>query len=198
MELSEYKDIWVYIETSEGDAKDVGLELINKGKALATVHNEKLVAVIIGKDVDAAVKAAKIYGADGIIVVDGEEYKDYSTDAYTNVMVSLVNKYKPTAMLIGATNNGRDLASRVACRLETGLTADCTSIEMQEDGILAWTRPAYGGNLMGTILCENSRPQIGTVRPGVFKKARYTNDDRAPLSLTRIFVHQMRKFEPRY
>ncbi|WP_019240299.1 MULTISPECIES: electron transfer flavoprotein subunit alpha/FixB family protein [Bacillus] len=171
MELSEYKNIWVYIETFEGEVKKVALELLNKGKTLATVHNEKLVAIIIGQNVDKTVKTVSRYGADGIIVVEGEEYTHYTTDAYTNVMVTLVNKYKPTAILMGATNNGRDLASRVACRLHTGLTADCTSIEMQEDGILAWTRPAYGGNLMGTIICDKSRPQIGTVRPGVFKKA---------------------------
>jgi electron transfer flavoprotein alpha subunit len=103
--------------------------------------------------------------------VDGEEYEHYSTDAYAIALCALVEKYAPTSMLIGATNNGRDLGPRVSCRLEGGLTADCTALDIDdEDGKVAWTRPAFGGNLMATIKCPNNFPQIGTVRPGVFKK----------------------------
>ncbi|WP_379969277.1 electron transfer flavoprotein subunit alpha/FixB family protein [Ectobacillus sp. sgz5001026] len=170
MDFAEYKNIWVFIETSEGEAKNVGLELLNQGKKLAQINNEKVIAVVIGKDIDSVVKSATAYGADEIIVVEGEEYKDFSTDGFANVMSRLVEKYKPAAILIGATYNGRDLGSRVSTRLETGLTADCTQLDVNEDGTIAWTRPAYGGNLMGTIICS-ARPQIGTVRPGVFKKA---------------------------
>ena len=104
-------------------------------------------------------------------MVEGEEYAHYSTDAYAIAICTLVEKYGPTSMMIGATNNGRDLGPRVSCRLNTGLTADCTALDIDEEsGNVAWTRPAFGGNLMATIMCPNHRPQIGTVRPGVFKK----------------------------
>ena len=166
------KDLWVFIETNEdGTAKNVGIELLTPGKAMAAKQGGALVAVVIGCGADAAVEAASRHGADKVIVVDGPEYKQYSTDAYAIALCTLVEKYGPTSMLIGATNNGRDLGPRVSCRLHTGLTADCTSLDIDgETGNVAWTRPAFGGNLMATILCPDHRPQIGTVRPGVFKK----------------------------
>ena len=166
------KDLWVFVETNEdGTAKNVGIELLTPGKMMAGKQGGALVAVVIGCGVDEAVKAANEHGADKIIVVDGPEYKHYTTDAYAIALVSLVEKYGPTSMLIGATNNGRDLGPRVSCRLKTGLTADCTALDIDDEtGNVAWTRPAFGGNLMATILCPNHRPQIGTVRPGVFKK----------------------------
>jgi len=173
MNIQDYKNVWVFIETANGQAKNVGLELLNEGRKLSEANNEKLIAVVIGKDVDAAVKSAIAYGADEVILVEGDEYKNYTTDAYANAMVKLVEKYKPSVILIGATNLGRDLGPRVACRLKTGLTADCTGLGVNEEtGDIAWTRPAFGGNLMATILCSHTRPQIGTVRPGVFKKAQ--------------------------
>ena len=167
------KDLWVFVETNEdGTAKNVGIELLTPGKMMAGKQGGALVAVVIGSGVDEAVKAANEHGADKIIVVDGPEFKHYSTDAYAIALVSLVEKYGPTSMLIGATNNGRDLGPRVSCRLKTGLTADCTALDIDEEsGNVAWTRPAFGGNLMATIICPNHRPQIGTVRPGVFKKS---------------------------
>lgn len=167
------KDLWVFVETNEdGTAKNVGLELLTPGKMMAGKQGGALVAVVIGNNVDAAVKAASEHGADKVIVVEGPEYAHYTTDAYTIALVSLVEKYGPTSMLIGATNNGRDLGPRVSCRLHTGLTADCTALDIDEEsGNVAWTRPAFGGNLMATILCPDHRPQIGTVRPGVFKKS---------------------------
>ena len=167
------KDLWVFVETNEdGTAKNVGLELLTPGKMMAGKQGGALVAIVIGNNVDAAVKAASEHGADKVIVVEGPEYAHYSTDAYAIALVSLVEKYGPTSMLIGATNNGRDLGPRVSCRLQTGLTADCTALDIDEEsGNVAWTRPAFGGNLMATILCPDNRPQIGTVRPGVFKKS---------------------------
>ena len=167
------KDLWVLIETNEdGTAKNVGLELLNPGKMMAGKQGGAVVAVVIGNNVAAAVEAAGTYGAEKIIVVEGAEYAHYSTDAYAIALTALVEKYGPTSVLIGATNNGRDLGPRVACRLKTGLTADCTSLDIDaESGNVAWTRPAFGGNLMATILCPDHRPQMGTVRPGVFKKA---------------------------
>ena len=167
------KDLWVFVETNEdGTAKNVGIELLTPGKMMAGKQGGALVAVVIGSGVDEAVKAANEHGADKIIVVDGPEFKHYSTDAYAIALCTLVEKYGPTSMLIGATNNGRDLGPRVSCRLKTGLTADCTALDIDDEtGNVAWTRPAFGGNLMATILCPNHRPQIGTVRPGVFKKS---------------------------
>ncbi len=168
------KDLWVLIETApDGSAKNVGLELLTPGKEMAQKQGGALVAVVIGYGTDAAVKSAQVYGADQIIVVDGPEYAAYTTDAYTFALCTLVERYGPSSMLIGATNNGRDLGPRVSCRLKTGLTADCTALDIDEEsGNVAWTRPAFGGNLMATILCPDHRPQIGTVRPGVFKKRR--------------------------
>lgn len=166
------KDLWVFVETAEdGSPKNVGLELLAPGKDLAGKQGGTLVAVIVGNKVEASVEAAKAYGAEQVIVVEGEEYGTYSTDAYAHVLCTLVEKYGPSSILIGATSNGRDLAPRVSCRLKTGLTADCTALDIDaETGNVAWTRPAFGGNLMATIQCPNHRPQIGTVRPGVFKK----------------------------
>lgn len=166
------KDLWVFVETNEdGTAKNVGLELLTPGRDLASKQGGQLVAVVIGNNVEAAVNAASAQGADKVIVVDGEEYAHYTTDAYQIAFCTLIEKYAPTSILIGATNNGRDLGPRVSCRLKTGLTADCTALDIDEEsGNVAWTRPAFGGNLMATILCPDNRPQIGTVRPGVFKK----------------------------
>ncbi len=166
------KDLWVFIETNDnGTAKNVGLELLGAGRGLADTQGGQLVGVVIGNNVEASVKSATAYGADKVLVVDGKEFEHYTTDAYCNAMYALVEKYGPTSILIGATNNGRDLGPRLSCRLRTGLTADCTSLAIDEEtGNVAWTRPAFGGNLMATIMCPDNRPQIGTVRPGVFKK----------------------------
>ena len=170
------KDLWVFVETNQdGSAKNVGIELLTPGKMMAGKQGGELVAVVIGHNVDEAVKAASTHGADKVLVVDGPEYEHYTTDAYTIALCALVEKYGPTSMMIGATNNGRDLGPRVSCRLHGGLTADCTALDIDEEsGNVAWTRPAFGGNLMATIMCPNNRPQIGTVRPGVFKKCDET------------------------
>lgn len=173
------KDLWVLIETdAEGKAKSAGLELLNPGKRLASAQGGMLTGLIIGYNVDAAAKAAAEYGAEQLILVDGEEYQHYTTDAYANAFCQLIEKYEPESILVGATVNGRDLAPRIASRIKTGLTADCTSLEYDEEsGNIAWTRPAFGGNLMARILCPNHRPQIGTVRPGVFKKTEPRPDN---------------------
>ncbi len=176
--VNKTKDFWVFVETNEdGTAKNVGIELLTPGRELADAQGGKLVAIVIGSNVDAAVEAAGKHGADQVIVVDGEEFKSYTTDAYTIALTTLIEKYGPLSMMIGATNNGRDLGPRVACRIGTGLTADCTALGIDEaTGKVAWTRPAFGGNLMATILCPEHYPQIGTVRPGVFKKGEETEN----------------------
>lgn len=175
------KDLWVFVETApDGTAKNVGIELLSPGRELAGKQGGQLVAVVIGYQVDEAVKTASAAGADKVIVVDGEDYASYTTDAYTYALYTLVEKYGPTSMMIGATNNGRDLGPRLACRLKTGLTADCTALDIDEEsGNVAWTRPAFGGNLMATIMCPDHRPQLGTVRPGVFKKPEM-DESRSP------------------
>lgn len=167
------KDLWVFVETNEdGTAKNVGIELLTPGKRLARKQGGALTAVILGENVEKAVEAAGTHGAEKIIVVEGTEYRQYSTDAYTSTLCALIEKYGPSSLMLGATNNGRDLGPRVSCRLDTGLVADCTALDIDEEtGNVAWTRPAFGGNLMATILCPDHRPQIGTIRPGVFKKS---------------------------
>ena len=173
-QLNDYKNIWVFIETECGKAKNVGYELLNAAKPLAAQKGCSLVAVVIGKDIEGVAKDAICYGADSAIIVDGPEYEYYTTDAFAKAMTALVEKYKPETLMLGATNNGRDLGPRVSCRLKTGLTADCTAIDIDEEsGHVAWTRPTFGGNLMAVIMCPQHRPQMGTVRPGVFKKGAY-------------------------
>lgn len=166
-------DLFVFIETNpDGTAKNAGLELLNPGAGLAREQGGALAAVVIGCNVDTAVQSAGRYGAEKIYVIDGPEYRQYTTDAYVNAMCRLLEEERPSTVLIGATPNGRDMGPRISCRLKTGLTADCTQLAIDpETKKVVWTRPAFGGNLMANILCPEHLPQIGTVRPGVFKKA---------------------------
>ncbi len=167
------KDLWVFLEADEeGKPKNGGLELLNPGRELADKQGGKLVGIIIAGDAAETIDAAAKYGADEVIVVEGPEYKVFSTDAYANALTFLINKYGPTTVMVGATAVGRDFGPKVAARIKTGLTADCTGLDIDEaTGNVAWTRPTFGGNLMATILCPDTRPQMGTVRPGVFKKS---------------------------
>lgn len=169
--MSDARNVWVFIEVVRGKIKGVSLELLGQGRKMADDLGEKLVAIIPGNEIEDFAKMAIHYGADEAIVVDQKELKEYSTDGYTKAMCTLIKKYNPAVLLIGATNNGRDLGPRVSSRMQTGLTADCTELGVDsETRLVKWTRPAFGGNLMATILCPDHRPQIGTVRPGVFKK----------------------------
>ena len=168
------KDVWVFIETKDGKARNVGLELLNPGRRLAGIQGGKAVALVIGHNCEDAVKEAIAHGADKVLLVDNEVYGHYSTDAYTAAIVHCVEADCPTTILMGASPLGRDLGPRVAGRLKTGLTADCTSLDIDEaTGKVAWTRPAFGGNLMATIICPNHRPQMATVRPGIFKAPEF-------------------------
>lgn len=166
------RDVWVYIDCFEGRPKNVGLELLGEGRKLAQALEQKLVAVVIGSTTDEAVQSAKEHGADIIHVVEGPQYHHFSCELYGSAFLQLCNAYKPDTILIGATINGRDLASKLAVDLETGLTADCTALSVEEEtGHVIWERPTFGGNLYAHILCAESRPQMGTVRPGAFKKS---------------------------
>ncbi len=163
--------IFVYLETKDQGLKNVGLELLQPGRQLADASGSELTGILIGSGIVDLAQTVIAYGADSVIVVDGPEYAWKDSEQYANALVELVNRHSPDALLIGATPHGRDVGPRVSCSLRTGLTADCTGIDWDpETGNVSWTRPAFGGNLMATIQCPEARPQIGTVRPGVFKK----------------------------
>lgn len=171
MDKNHYKNVWVFIEQVNGKIKNVGHELLGEGRKLADAMGQKLAGIIIGNDVQSLAKDVFASGADQVYIVEGPEFKHYTTDGYTSVFTDLINTYKPSVILMGATNDGRDLGPRVACRIGTGLTADCTNLGIDEQtGLVAWTRPAFGGNIMATILCPEHRPQMGTIRPSVFKR----------------------------
>jgi len=183
-------NLFVFIETNkDGSAKSVGLELLSPGKELAKAQGCKAIAVVIGNNIENAVKEACVFGAEGVIAVEGEEFAEYTTDAYANALTEVIRKYEPNTVLIGATNNGRDLAPRISCRLKTGLTADCITLGYDEEsGNITWTRPAFGGNLMAQIVCPSTRPQIGTVRPGIFKKAERDEESKPEIVKENIHV----------
>lgn len=171
MDKNEYSGVWVYMEQADGVLRGVGHELLGEGKKLAQAMGQELSAVLLGEQLDGLAKEAIASGADKVYIVEGAEYKHYSTDAYTIALTDLITTYHPAVILMGATNDGRDLGPRIAARVGTGLTADCTGLDIDaETGLVAWTRPAFGGNIMATILCPDHRPQMGTIRPKVFKR----------------------------
>lgn len=179
MSFDMYKDVWVFIECFQGQPKSVGFELLGQGRKLADGLKQQLCAVVIGKNVDEAVEGSARYGADKVYVVKGDEYENYTADAYGHAFLELVKKYNPNTILVGATVNGRDLGSKLAVSLHTGLTADCTALSVEEEtGNVVWERPAFGGNLYAQILCGETRPQMGTCRPGAFKKPDVTPDNK--------------------
>lgn len=166
----EYRDVWIFIEQESGSINTVSFELLGEGRRLADDLGDKLVAVILGRDVNEMAADVFARGADKVIIVDDPVLKDYRTYPYCAALVKLAEKYQPQILLMGATTLGRDLASAVATELRTGLTADCTELGIDpETKLLTQTRPAFGGNVMATILCKQSRPQMSTVRPRVFK-----------------------------
>ncbi|AVP55067.1 electron transfer flavoprotein subunit alpha [Clostridium tetani] len=172
MKVKDYKDVWVFIEQREGRIANVSLELLGEGRKIADKLGVKLKGILLGNKIDSLARDIIKYGADHVMYIEDKFLEIYSTEAYTRVITELVNKRKPEIILLGATTIGRDLAPRLAVRLKTGLTADCTSLDIEEDtGNLLMTRPAFGGNLMATIVCEEHRPQMSTVRPGVMEKA---------------------------
>ena len=176
-DINQYKDIWVFAEQRQGKITPVVIELLGEGRKLADTKGIKLNAILLGKDVNGLAEELIAYGAETVYVADDPLLENFTTDGYTKVIVDAVNEIKPEIVLIGATNIGRDLAPRIASRLNTGLTADCTKLEIDpEDGKIKQTRPAFGGNIMATIIYPDARPQMSTVRPGVMDKA-VRNDD---------------------
>lgn len=164
------KNIWVFCEQRDGVLQSVALELLGVARELAAVTGEKVGALLVGSNVADRAKELIAYGADEVYVADHANLHYYTTEAYAQAVYQIVKTYEPNVLMFGATSIGRDLAPRLSARLHTGLTADCTKLEIDEGGNLFMTRPAFGGNLMATIICPDSRPQMSTVRPGVMQK----------------------------
>ncbi len=182
MNLEEYKGVYVFAQQVDNEISSIAFELLGKAKDLAKDLSTDVTAVLIGSDVKGLADQLAEYGADKVIVVDDPELKDYRTEPYAHALSSVINKYKPEIMLVGATAIGRDLGPRVSARVATGLTADCTVLEIgdfplqavpgqeQLHNQLLMTRPAFGGNTIATIACPYNRPQMATVRAGVMQK----------------------------
>lgn len=184
MNLEEYKGVFVYAQQVDNELSGIALELLGKANELAADLQTDVTAVLVGSGVSGLVDTLAEYGADKVIVVDDPELKEYRTEPYTHALASVINEYKPDIMLVGATAIGRDLGPRVSARVATGLTADCTVLEIgdfplnpvpgkedeQKHNQLLMTRPAFGGNTIATIACPDNRPQMATVRPGVMQK----------------------------
>jgi len=172
MDKSKYKNIWVYVEQNDNKPAKVSLELLGEARKIADASGENLTAVIISQNADSAIEQISCANVDEIITVSGPEYKHYSTDVYAHALTELCKKYNPSALFMGATDNGKDLAPRISARLDTGSIADTTELYYNpQTKDIEWTKPAFGGNLMATIVCDTARPQIGTIRQGVFKAA---------------------------
>jgi len=173
--MSENKGIWVIAErTPENKIAGVTLELINAAKGLSQKLNGEEVAALLmagNGDVEPLLKELSEAGSQKVYLVQDDSLQNYSTELYTQAACDVIKQKKPSIVLVGATTQGRDLAPRIAARLDTGLTADCTALDINEQGLLAATRPTFGGNLMATILCKTARPQMATVRPKVLPKA---------------------------
>lgn len=183
MNIAEYKGVFVFAQQVDNKLSGIALELIGKGKDLAKDLNTEVTAVLVGYEVKDLADELAAYGADKVILVDDPELKEYRTEPYAHALSSVIEKYKPEIFLVGATAIGRDLGPRVSARIHTGLTADCTQLDIgdfpmnpipgkeQLHNQLLMTRPAFGGNTIATIACPQFRPQMATVRPGVMQKA---------------------------
>lgn len=182
VDKSEYHGVWVFAEQRDGELMPVVSELLGEGRKLADCLHTELCAVLPGYKVEKLTSQLIAYGADKVYLAEHEELYTYRTDSYTKVLSECINRYKPEIVLLGATHIGRDLGPCLAVKSDTGLTADCTKLEIGDDeGNLHQTRPAFGGNLMATILCPYSRPQMATVRPGVMTKAKYQKGRRGEI-----------------
>jgi electron transfer flavoprotein alpha subunit len=170
MNMNDYRGVWVFIEQNEGSIASVSLELLGAGRKLADKRGVPLAGVLVGNGVKQLAPKVIQYGADVVYIYDDEIFKDYRTETYMRAIIECSEKHKPEIILYGATSTGKDLASAVATDLATGLTADSTILDVNEaDGLLEASRPAFGGNIMATILCKNHRPQMATVRSKVMK-----------------------------
>ena len=167
--------MWVIAEQENGQLMNVTFELLGAAKELCAKLEEKCCAVLVTAAAGELPQQLIAAGADVVYVIEDAKYEDYDTELYTDAICQLSQKYDPASIMFGATDDGRDLAPRVAARLHTGLCADCTALDVTDDKLVAWTRPALGGNICATIICDVNRPQMGTIRPKVFKPAELDN-----------------------
>ena len=195
VDVGEYRNVWVFIEHERDKVANVSFELLGQGRKLADALGCSLCGILIGNEVEAFAREAVSYGAEKVYLTETPLLTSYRTEAYATAAVNLIRKYKPEIVLFGATTQGRDFAGCVATALETGLTADCTGLDIDpEKKVLRQTRPAFGGNIMATILCETHRPQMSTVRPKVFPmppkdESRAGEIIREPLDMSEDQVH---------
>lgn len=205
MNISEYKGVFIYAQQVDNKIDNIAFELLGKAKDLAAdLETKEVTAVLLGDGVTGLADELAEYGADRVIVVDDPELKEYRTEPYTIALTEVINKYKPEIMLVGATAIGRDLGPRVSARVATGLTADCTVLEIGEfkargdkeprQGQLLMTRPAFGGNTIATIACPNHRPQMATVRPGVMQKKDRVAGAKAEVIVEKVDLTPNNKF----
>ena len=169
-DVSRYRDVWIFAEQVQGRLRPVSLELLGIGKTLAAGLGQRLCAVLLGNAVKDMVKTLTSHGAELVYVMEDPLLDSYATDVFRPAISSLITKHRPNIFLFGATHVGRDLAPSIAANLGLGLTADCTGLSIDEEGLLLQTRPAFGGNLMADIICPDTRPQMATVRPNVMKR----------------------------
>ena len=190
MKNREYKGVYVFIQQTDGKVAGVSHELLGKAKELADVLKTNVTAILLGYHISALCGELASYGADRVLLMDNRDLELYSTGPYTYCICRIIEKFKPAVVLYGATAIGRDLAPRVAARIHTGLAADCTELEIADDGTqnLQMTRPAFGGNLMATIVCPDCRPQMATVRPGVMRKRKPVENASAPADRLEIEI----------
>jgi electron transfer flavoprotein alpha subunit len=192
MNKQDYKGIFIFVEQTDEKLNGVGYELVSEAKKLAKELNTNVTGVVLGYGIREKAERLAQYGADSIVVVDDPELEVYTTEPYVTALTAVVNRYKPEIVLYGATSVGRDVAPRVSARVRTGLTADCTGLAIDpESKDLLMTRPAFGGNIMATILCSNHRPQMATVRPGVMRRA--TPDPNAKCPVEKFDVAGLKK-----
>ncbi|MDD5456875.1 MAG: electron transfer flavoprotein subunit alpha [Candidatus Margulisbacteria bacterium] len=168
--FSDYSGVWVYGENKDGNIAEVVFELIGEGRKLADIRKQELSVILIGQGTEKLAEELSFYPVDNVYIFDNKKLPNYETASFTKVLKEAIEKYKPETILFGATSEGRAVAPRLAARIQTGLTADCTGLGINDDGDLLQTRPAFGGNIMATILCRK-RPQMATVRPHVMLKA---------------------------
>ena len=187
MDKSQYKDVYVFVEQREGVIQKVAIELLGKARELADSLNEKVVAMLLGYEVAGQAQELIAYGADVVLCADERELVQYNTEPYAQAITQIVHERKPSIVLIGATTIGRDLGPRLSARLETGLTADCTGRAISDERDLLMTRPAFGGNLMATIICKEHRPQMSTVRPGVMRTK--PKDEQRAGTVEKVNIH---------
>ncbi|MDR3231313.1 MAG: electron transfer flavoprotein subunit alpha/FixB family protein [Synergistaceae bacterium] len=173
MQIEDYRGVFIFAQQVDNKLAGVSYELLGKGRELADVRGSEVVAVLLGSKVENLAESLGQYGADRVVVVDDPALETYMTEPYAYAFSEVIKKNKPEIVLYGATAIGRDLAPRISARIHTGLTADCTGLEIEpETNHLLMTRPAFGGNIMATIVCAEFRPQMATVRPGVMQRKK--------------------------